>query len=153
MTSTAEIDVTRLRLVRIADAARALAEILVDLHSIGYEQKSRELSGVRSGEWSSVETVGDPVARDLFGRIVSEAKTTDVRLGALNALAYNFLTRGGPSPEPTRGSLVSKADFEQQKKNREKRRRDGEYAPVRHVPQPDYPGSDPPKNKRRKGKR
>jgi hypothetical protein len=130
----------RARLEAAATTAAALAGHLPDLHGLAYERHVGGSERVAGGDaHPGVENIGDERARDLWARLVKHAHHVELTLQALEWAVGNLLAAGA-SPEDTRGSLISSAEFAHAVRHQQQRAAAGEYTPVRSQDQPPYPG-------------
>lgn len=129
------------QLTAAAEAAARLCRHVPDLHSLAFEKHVAGLERTSGTAWPppGVEDVGALVARTLWARLCACAADLDTLVPLERAVA-NYFTRG-PSPEGSSHPLVSKGDWHQQFKARDKRAARGDYTPVRIEEQPGYGGN------------
>lgn len=138
---SANRDVERLRwqLTAGAEAATRLCGHLEDLHSLAWERHVGDFEHVSGGaDHPGVETTGDPRARSLWARLCASAADLDTLVPLERAVANYFTT--GPSPEPTRGAIVSRGEFDRAQRAQRRRAAAGEYTPTRIEDQPGWAG-------------
>lgn len=138
--SARDVEILRARLQAIARAALRLAGELEDLHEVAYTPAVAGHDKVSGGGVSGLETVGDPRARALWRRL-DELRDLELAIVTLEQAVGNLLA-SGPSPEPTRGSLIPKREFRAALRRQRQRDARGEYTPRRNVDQPPYPGTE-----------
>jgi hypothetical protein len=134
-------DVERLRwqLTMGSEAAARLCSHLEDLHSLAWEKHIGDFEHVAGGaDHPGVETVGDLRARTLWSRLCATATDLDTLIPLERAIA-NYFTLG-PSPDPSRGAIVSKGEFGAAQRHQRQRAAAGEYTPTRIEDQPGYGG-------------
>lgn len=140
MTSPRDVERLRWQLTLGGEAATRLCQHLEDLHSLAWEKHVGDFEHVNGGaEHPGVETVGDQQARTLWARLCATAIDLDTLVPLERAIA-NYFT-AGPSPEPSRGAIVSKGEFGAAVRAQRRRTAAGEYTPVRIEQQPDYGGA------------
>jgi hypothetical protein len=134
-------DVERLRgqLTGGAEAAARLAAHAEDLFGLAWERHVGDHEHVNGGaDHPGVETVGDQRARTLWHRLVAAAADLDTLVPLERAIANYF--SAGPSPDPTRGAIISKGEFVAAQRRQRRRVADGLYTPVRIEDQPGWAG-------------
>lgn len=137
---SAHNDVVTLRrridtLVRAATRLRAHA---ADLHGMGWDpQVGEPLEGDAPGFVSAPPRAGDVRARRLFDRIFAEVAQMEAELVGLERSMTGLFYAGSSNPEPSRGSMISREEFDRQL-GRQRARGD---APARLVDQPGHPGA------------
>lgn len=135
-------DVDRLRdqLTASAAAAARLCAHLDDLHSLAWEQHVGDFEHVSGGaDHPGVETTGDLRARTLWARLCATAVDLDT-LAPLERSILNYFT-AGPSPDPTRGAIISKGEFAAAQRRQRARQAAGEYTPTPIEQQPGWGGA------------
>lgn len=138
--SPPDVERVRWQLTLGAEAATRLSAHLEDLHSLAWERHVGDFEHVNGGaEHPGVEMVGDQRARTLWNRLCATAVDLDTLLPLERAIA-NYFT-AGPSPDGSSHPLVSKGDWHQQFKARDRRAARGEYTPARIEQQPPYGGA------------
>lgn len=135
-----ELEHLRGRLDQIERSARALYNHIADLHAQAWERAGHGLEPTGRSTTSGVDVVGDPRAQALWRSLAEEVEEAGKRLAALRAAVHHYLS-AGPSPEATRGSMISKGDFRAQLRRQRQRQDAGQYTPHRIESQPNYPGS------------
>jgi hypothetical protein len=139
MSSHRDVDRLRWQLTAGSEAAVRLCAHLEDLQSLAWEKHVGDFEHVNGGaEHPGLETVGDQRARTLWARLCATATDLDTLLPLERAVANYF--SAGPSPEPTRGAIVSNGEFEHAQRHQRRRRADGMYTPVRIEDQPGWGG-------------
>lgn len=132
---------------RIDSLTRAAASIrrhLHDLHVLAYEPATRDDVQVRASRTDYTPRAGDPRAQHLWSRIsLQVCQVEDLLVGLERQLTAHFYARSA-SPEPSRGSLISRAEHDQLVANQRARRTNGEYTPVPLIDQPQHPGKGRP---------
>jgi hypothetical protein len=132
-------DVERLRwqLTLGSEAAARLCNHLEDLHSLAWERHVGDFEKVSGGaEHPGVELVGDLRAKNLWARLVATATDLDTLVPLERAIA-NYFTLG-PSPEPSRGAIISRGEFAAAQRAQRRRAAGGLYTPARIEDQPGY---------------
>lgn len=137
--SSRDVDRVRWQLTAAAEAAARLAVHLEDLHSLAWERHVGDFEHVNGGaEHPGVEVVGDLRARTLWSRLCATAVDLDT-LAPLERSILNYFA-GGPSPEPSRGAIISRGEFATAQRHQRQRQADGLYTPVRIEDQPGWGG-------------
>jgi len=134
-------DVERLRwqLTLGGEAAARLCFHLEDLHGMAWEKHVGDYEHVSGGaDHPGVETVGDQRARTLWVRLCATAVDLDT-LVPLERSICNYFS-AGPSPDPSRGAIISKGEFGAAQRHQRRRSADGLYTPVRIEDQPGWGG-------------
>jgi hypothetical protein len=130
----------------VAEAAKIQRE-LEDLHSLAYD---RHVSGgeVASGTRLTyyLDEVGSSKAKGVWKRVERNVADATVRLTASSVAIRNLLYEGEGADEELRGTLISKAEFDEALARRSAARRRGEFVPRRNVgvEQPAYPSPKVP---------
>lgn len=122
-------------LVRSAARIRANA---ADLHDLGWERMIGEAEKVNGGDHDRAPRAGLPRARQLFGSISVEVGRMEAELVGLERSMVGLFFAGSTNPEPSRGSMISRAEFD---RLRERQRVRGGH--TRLVQQPEHPGKRP----------
>lgn len=111
-----------------------------DLHALAHEPRRLGLEGDRSGfesrpppGWAADQTR----AGDLWARIATTVARAEADLVGLERAMVALFYAGSTSPEPTRGSMISRADFD----GLVTRQRSRDDTPARLIDQPQHPGS------------
>lgn len=139
MSGPRDVDRVRFQLTLGAEAAARLCHHLEDLHSLAWEKHVGDFERVAGGaEHPGVETVGDQRARTLWARLCSTANDLDTLLPLERAIA-NYFTLG-PSPDPSRGAIISRGEFSSAQRHQRRRLDGGLYTPRRIEDQPGYGG-------------
>jgi hypothetical protein len=135
-------DVERLRwqLTLGGEAAARLCRHLDDLHTLAFDKHVAGLERTSGTAWPppGVEHVGHEQARDLWRQLCATATSLDSLLPLERAIA-NYFT-AGPSPEPSRGAIISKGEFGAAQRHQRQRAAAGDYTPCRIEDQPGYGG-------------
>jgi hypothetical protein len=140
MSGPRDIDRVRTQLLLGAESAARLVNHLADLHSMAWEKHVGDFEHVSGGaDHPGVETTGDMRARALWSRLCATATDLDT-LHPLERSILNYFTLG-PSPEPSRGALISKGEFGSAQRHQRHRLAEGEYTPTRIEDQPGWGGS------------
>jgi hypothetical protein len=135
-------DVERLRwqLTLGSEAAARLCTHLEDLHSLAWEKHVGDFEKVSGGaEHPGVELVGDLRAKNLWARLCATATDLDTLVPLERAIA-NYFTLG-LSPEPSRGAIISRGEFEHAQRAQRRRAASGLYTPARIEDQPGWGGA------------
>lgn len=127
----------RRRLETISRAAGRLRQHLPDLHTLGWDAPSGDGEPDRGQFESRTPRSGHPHARHLYSRIDTQTAGIEADLIGLERAMVALFYVGSTSPEPSRGSMISRADFDDQL-TRQQRRPD---TPIRLVEQPPHPGA------------
>lgn len=134
---TSDVATLRRRIDTLVRAATKLRAHAADLHGLGWEKAVVDVENVASGKPESKPPGGgDPRARKLFERIVSEVAQMEAELVGLERSMTGLFYAGSSNPEPSRGSTISREEFDRQL-GRQRARGD---APARLVDQPGHPG-------------
>lgn len=135
-----DVDVLRARLTAIVGAATMLGRHAEDLHCLGFERAVRDEAKVSKTGVVEVDAIGDPLIRQLWRRLFEEIRVIETTIRALEWASNNALSAGA-GVEESRGSLVSKGEFNAALRRQRQRGDRGEYVPAKLVDQPRYPGS------------
>jgi hypothetical protein len=134
-----DVDQLRWQLTAVADAAGRLCGHLEDLFSLAWERHVGDYEHVSGGsDHPGVETVGDQRARTLWARLCATAVDLDTLVSLERAVANYF--SAGPSPDPTRGAIISKGEFVEAQRRQRDRQAAGLYTPTRIEDQPGWGG-------------
>lgn len=135
-----DVSEVRYQLTLGSEAAARLCVHLEDLHAMAWERHVGDHEKVSGGAaHPGVETVGDQRARVLWARLVATAIDLDT-LAPLERAIGNYFTARAPSPDPTRGAIISKGEFGAARRHQARRLAAGEYTPTRIEDQPDWAG-------------
>ena len=134
-----DVDVLRQRIDSLARAAAKIRAHIGDLHGLGWEKAVGEVEKVNGGAPDRTPRAGDPRARRLYDRIFSEVASIEAELVGLERQMTAVFFAGSSNPEPSRGSLISRAEFDRLK-DRQRKRPDTH---TRLVDQPQHPGKRP----------
>jgi hypothetical protein len=134
-----DVDRVRWQLTAGAEVAARLCAHLEDLHDQAFLSQVGDREG-SSNAWPppGVENVGDVRARTLWARLCATAVDLDT-LAPLERSILNYFA-GGPSPDPSRGAIISKGEFAGAQRHQRQRAAAGEYTPTRIEDQPGYGG-------------
>jgi hypothetical protein len=134
-----DVERRRWQLTLGSEAAARLCVHVRDLHSQAWERHVGDYEHVNGGaDHPGVETVGDQRARTLWNRLCATAVDLDTLVPLERAVANYF--SAGPSPDPTRGSIISKGEFAAAVRHQRQRAADGLYTPARTEGQPGWGG-------------
>lgn len=129
------------RIDALTRAAGSIRRHLPDLHVLAYEPTSRDDVQVRASRTDYTPRAGDPRAQHLWSRISLQiCQIEDALVGLERQLTAHFYARSA-SPEPSRGSLISRAEHDQLLANQRARRANGNYTPAPLIDQPRHPGA------------
>lgn len=128
----------RRRLETISRTATHLRAHIADLHTHGWEPATSDNEKVTGGQPDRIPRSGHPQARHLYERIVNQTVGIEADLVGLDRAMTALFYAGSSSPEPSRGSMISRADFDAQLA-RQRARHD---TPARLVDQPQHPGAN-----------
>lgn len=141
-------DLTVRRLDLLARTATRLRRHIVDLHLLGWEPvNSRDpLEQTGSGEKAAAKTdwapkTGHPSARRLYDRIAADVAQMAAELVGYDRDVTGIFYAGSQAAEPTRGSMISREEFDRRIGRQRARRTAGEYTPTPLVDQPQHPGA------------
>lgn len=138
-----DVDILRARLTAITLAARTVRAHLEDLHVYAYDKQAGGETKVSGGNADNdLLVTGNDAARVLWHRFEAELRHAETTLVALAHDVGNLFS-AGPSPEPTRGAWIRKAEYRAAIKRQTRRAAAGDYTPHRLVDQPPYPGGTP----------
>jgi hypothetical protein len=132
-----DADELRRRLTSLARAADRIANHVGDLHSLGWEPTVTDTEKVAGGAPDHTPKSGHPRARQLFNRIAAEAAQMEAETIGLERTMMGLFFAGSINPEPSRGSMISRTDFDRLRQ-RQRQRPD---TPARLVDQPPHPGA------------
>lgn len=132
-----DVDELRRRLTSLARAANRIAAHIGDLHSLGWEPAITDTEKVAGGTPDRTPRAGHPRARRLYERIATEAAQMEAETIGLERTMMGLFFAGSTNPEPSRGSMISRTDFERLRQ-RQRQRPD---TPTRIVEQPQHPGA------------
>lgn len=132
------------RIDTLTRAANQIRRHLADLHVLAYEPQSRSDDvQVRASQTDYTPRAGDPRAQNLWSRMSLQlGQVEEIIVGLERQLTAHFYTRSS-SPEPSRGSLISRDEHDRLMANQRARRAAGEYTPTPLVDQPPHPGRRP----------
>lgn len=153
MTIPDDVHLLTRRLDALTRAATNIRRHLPDLHVLAYEAgrtdsepdrgnfESRPPPGWKPGHELD-ETNLKPNRSCLLWSSISlrVAQVEAVLVGLERQLTAHFYA-GGSSPEPTRGVLIRRDEFDEQLANQRRRRAAGQYTPTPLIDQPDQPGA------------
>ena len=128
------------RLDALTRAADQIARHLVDLHYCGWERLTADHAHVKETRTDYTPQAGDPRARQLWSRISLQVGQVEDTLLGLQRQMTGYFYAHSDSPEPSRGSLISRAEHDQLLAKQRARRSNGQYTPVPLVEQPRHPG-------------
>lgn len=134
-----EVEALRRRLDTLTRAAARLRAHAGDLHDLGWEPHRGEAEKVNGGSADRTPRAGDPRARRLFDRVVADVEAAEAELVGDSRMMLALFTARAERPDPSRGSTISLADFDDQLARQRKR----PGTPVRLEPQPRHPGMRP----------
>lgn len=126
------------RIDHLVRAANRIRAHLPDLHSAAWEHPNTSHEKVRETKTDYVPAVADmaPPGRALWQRVERDLEHAETLLVALER-SVTGLFMVTAAVEPSRGSLISRAEFDQLRAN-QRRRPD---TPARLVDQPQHPGA------------
>ena len=129
------------RIDSLTRAAEKIRRQLVDLHVLAYEPATRDDVQVRASRTDFTPRAGDLKAQHLWSRISLQiCQIEDTLVGLERQVTATFYARSS-SPEPSRGSLISRAEHDQLLANQRARRANGQYTPAPLIDQPQHPGA------------
>lgn len=138
-----DVDRVRWQLTVGSEAAARLCVHLEDLHDQAFLRQVSAPYETSGNAWPppGVENVGSDRARTLWARLCATAVDLDT-LAPLERSILNYFS-AGPSPEPTRGAIISKGEFGAAQRHQRDRNAAGEYTPARIEEQPGWGGGRP----------
>jgi len=132
-------------LVRRLDAlTRTIAEVqrhLADLHYCGWERPTGDHVAVKETKTDHTPKAGDPRARELWSRISLQTGQVEATLIGLQRQLTGYFYAHSSNAEPSRGSLISRAEHDRLIANQRARRAAGEYTPAPLTEQPSHPSA------------
>lgn len=132
-----DVDTLRRRLHTLTRAADRFRQHARDLHDLGWEAHRGDDAGkVNGGATDHAPRAGDPRARALFAEICAEADRSEAVLVGLSRQMMALFTARAERPDPTRGSTISVAEFDERVAKQKTR----DDTPARLEPQPQHPG-------------
>lgn len=137
---TTDIETARRRLLSIVRIANRLRDNTADLHTLAYDPHIGDTEPDRANHDSRPPRTGDPRARALYDRLAAEADAIEAVLIGLDRALTGLFFAHNTSAEPSRGSLISRAEFDQLRGNQRRRRTAGYYTPAPITRQPPHPG-------------
>lgn len=132
-----DADELRRRLTSLARAADRIATHIADLHSLGWEPTITDTEKVAGSAPDHTPRTGNPRARQLFQRIAAEAAQMEAETIGLERTMMGLFFAGSTNPEPSRGSMISRTDFDRLRQQQRQR----PDTPARLVDQPPHPGA------------
>lgn len=129
-----DVELLRRRVNTLTRAAQKIATHCADLHDLGWERHVGDVEKVKGGTVDHSPKVGNPKARHLFERIFREIASIEAELVGLERSMTGLFFAGSSNPEPSRGSMISRAEFERLKKNQ------GPDSSPKLIEQPSHPG-------------
>lgn len=128
------------RIDTLTRAAGRLRTHAPDLHALGWDAAVVEVENVASGKpESKPPRAGNPRARWLFENLVVQVERMEAELVGFERTMMAVFFAGSSNPEPSRGSMISRAEFD---RLRAKQRARSDGHPVL-VDQPQHPGRKP----------
>jgi hypothetical protein len=140
-----DVDLLQHRIDTATRAATRIRQHLHDLHALAHENARRNTEPDH-GAFDSRPPPGwrptDDRAKTLWTRTQTEiSRCEDILVGLERAVTAHFYAYA-PSPEPSRGSLISAAEHDAQLARQRTRTTNGEYTPARLGDQPQHPGKN-----------
>lgn len=133
---TPDVETLRRRVTTLTRALSRISLNAADLHSLAWEPRVGDAERVNGGAVDHSPRTGDPRAIRLFANIAAAIEAAEADLVGLDRQMMGLFTARAERPDPTRGSIISVAEFDA-KLAAQRRRGD---APVRLEPQPPHPG-------------
>lgn len=135
---TPDLETLHHHLHNIIRAATHLHTHTPDLHTLAWEKPANTTDKIRTTKTDHTPRVADdaPQARKLLQHITNRINSIQAEIVGLDRAMTHLFTAHTPRPDPTRGSTISLAEFDQQR-TRQRRRPD---TPTRLEPQPPHPG-------------
>jgi len=130
-----DVDVLRHRIDNLMKAASRIRANAADLHDLGWERSVTDVERVAGGAPDRAPKAGSPRARRLFDQIDESIVRMEAEMIGYERVMMALFFAGSSNPEPSRGSMISRADFDLQV---ERQRRRGSN--TRIVEQPQHPG-------------
>lgn len=132
-----DIDDLRRRINSLVRAAQHISAHAADLHGLAWDAPSGDGEPDRGAYESRTPRAGNPRARRLYERITAEVSTIEAELVGLRRQMDGLFFAGSDNPEPSRGSMIRRDDFDQQLT----KQRGRDDTPTKLVPQPQHPGA------------
>lgn len=139
-----DIDLARHRVDSLVRAATRTRTHLADLHTLAFEAHHTDTEvHVRQSKTDHTPRGGDPQAHRLWERALTEiGRCEDILVGLERLVTAHFYAHS-QSPEPSRGSLISRIEHDQLLSAQRARAAAGDYVPARLGDQPPHPGRRP----------
>lgn len=137
---TDDVELLRRRLALMAKAANGMRSHVGDLWVLGWERPVVNAEPDRGNFESSMPSAGDPRARALFDQMLEATAKIEAELVGLERAMRALFFAGSENPRRSLGSTISRAQFDQLKRNQQRRREAGEYTPTLLMSQPQHPG-------------
>lgn len=137
-----DVDLLAHRLDALTRAATRIRAHLADLHWLAHEKPTGETEHVKTTKTDWTPRGGDPRALHLWERLTTDlTRIEDTLVGYERAVLGYFMVTN-TTAEPSRGSLIGRAEHDQLLVHQRARAAGGEYVPVRLVDQPPHPGKN-----------
>lgn len=132
------------RIDTLTRTATSIRRHLADLHSLAYDAQRSDSEPDRAGFEERPPPgyrLEPSKAQHLWSRIsLQVGQVEDILTGLERQLTACFYARS-QSPEPSRGSLISRAEHDMLLANQKARRAAGQYTPAPLIDQPHHPGA------------
>lgn len=135
-----DIETLRRRLATLTRAANAIRANAADLWVLGWERPVIDSEPDRGNFESSTPSAGDPRARRLFDQLADAVSKIEAELVGYERVMRALFFAGSDNPEPSRGSTISRLEFDRLRTNQQRRRQAGDYTPTPMTTQPQHPG-------------
>jgi hypothetical protein len=143
---TAEDDIRLLqrRIDTVTRAATRIRQHLADLHWLAWEKPTGDTAHVKKTTTDHTPKAGDTRARNLWSRLSLQLGQIEDQLVGLERQVTAHFYAGSQNAEPSRGSLISREEFDWRIGKQRRRRANGEYTPAPLIDQPPHPGKARP---------